>query len=608
MRTGQNISTQALDANVKVYAPVWVKAALQKLVPIFKGKIFQIGEIDQSITIKDEMSLTQLIAIARNEQVNCSGVIKRELYDEDITLESIIALRDLAKHCVIVGKDFATHTGGFGSSLTTLTPKQEVYICDLSGLQFQQQYNNGRHVLIARDELPKGALDDEIYQGTVGKDKPTYDEAREDISGRFVEGKFHDKAVFFDTKVYHDFITQDFVLAAISLNEQARIANDDINFKFLAYGVGFFASGLGGAARDRLRENLVKGVLKGLEQLLAMPQSYRSQIKRLELPFYIYDARSEQVNQELLKVKKLCEENGIAFSSDNKDALTKTSTLITATTNCSDPHAPCGNEMHRCSVDAAIAENIESRGNKFSPICNPQMQSSYVTLPFIKPTYQYDSSQIVFNLSTAVGELIKQLPHHENNDFKPTAKWLDNGELQLNFRGADKKGWKSATSAAMEFIDRLKLSGFSANRSRWVISFHGKDFVDFARFCAIPEDQIKQMYIDKEIKDYEKFFQPSPNQTKPLVMTPFSSSKAETSTAQTSTSTAKILVSGAIVSVLGALTAEITNQNPLIGAAAGLVTGMVGGYFVSNRCIRKSKPVDTADANRLEKKKDLRLL
>jgi hypothetical protein len=60
------------------------------------------------------------------------------------------------------------------------------------------------------------------------------------------------------------------------------------------------------------------------------------------------------------------------------DALKKTSTYVTATTNCADPHVVMGNEMDFGSVDAAIAENLLSKANIFSPTINQSMKEKFI--------------------------------------------------------------------------------------------------------------------------------------------------------------------------------------------------------------------------------------
>jgi hypothetical protein len=392
LRVGQTVQTVANDANVKIFAPDWVKASLQKLLPELKGARFKIGSSDKYWEIKDKFTLKDLVAIARNEQFNTTGVIKFKQY-KGISDKTVIALRDLAKHCVIVGKDEAPTYGGYPAGSEIQELNEEVYICDLPGLQFQELNNTGRHVLLTKqNDFPKGSLDDEIYQNTVGQKKPTYQEALQNPE-RFIKGNFKSKAVLLDTKAFQRFVMQDFILAATSLNAQAKLAKpkDELNFKFLKYGVGFFADGLTGDAKDKLAQNLTKGVLKGLQQFFALPMAMRSQIKRVELPFYKDDS-NPTISALLAKINNLCKKHKVEFASTHDDALAQTSSKYkTATTNCSDPHAPTGNEMHYGSVDAAIAENLRRKGNNFSPLCNRKMTGQFVKvdhLPLEKGTKQ----------------------------------------------------------------------------------------------------------------------------------------------------------------------------------------------------------------------------
>lgn len=389
-RAGQDNHTIADDEEVKIFAPFWVEKALEKLAPELKGAQFEMGSSGKYLTIEDKVSLTDLQAIARNERVNCSGIIDFNLFN-GIKRETIIALRDLVRQTVIVGKDSATNYGGYCSSIRELN--KEVYICDLPGLQFQGLECTGRHVLLSEQgDLPQGALDADIFEQTVGEKKRSFKEANQDTSGRFLQGNFKGKPVLFDTIAYQAFIMQDFILSALALNAQAKLTDpkDELNFKFLKYGAGFFAYGLFGDAKDKLSENLTMGVLRAIEQLFTLdPEIYR-QIKRIELPFY-REQNTARGKELLNEIAALCKKQNIEFASTMDDALAQTSSFKTATTNCADPHARTGNEMGYSSVDAAIAQNLKRKGNNFSPICNRKMGEAYVTInhyappkPFVK--------------------------------------------------------------------------------------------------------------------------------------------------------------------------------------------------------------------------------
>ncbi|MCS5710335.1 hypothetical protein [Candidatus Berkiella aquae] len=384
-RVGQNAKTVANDKAVQIFAPHWVEKALEKLSEKLKGSTFAIGNRNGAkYKIADKLTLIDLVAIARNESANTTGIIQYDQYN-GIDKKIIIALRDLVKHCVIVGKDVATHFGGYPAGQPKSKLNKEVYVCDLPGLQFQQLDNTGRHVLIAvNNDFPQGDLDQEIYLNTVGENKPTYSDARKNKTNRFIKGTFKDKEVYFDTQAYYAFIAQDFILAAKALHIQAKNEEKELNFKFLKYGAGFFAEDLEGEAKNQLSEHLTKGVLLGLYQWLKLPLAQRNKIKRIELPFY-KEVDNVVIENTLNEIASICAQHDIEFSATNQDALAQTSKkYITATTNCSDPHAPTGNEMHYGSVDAAIAENLARKGNNFSPICNKEMQCQFLTIPVNK--------------------------------------------------------------------------------------------------------------------------------------------------------------------------------------------------------------------------------
>lgn len=91
-----------------------------------------------------------------------------------------------------------------------------------------------KNFVVAGDHLPKGLLDEFIYEQVVKEKKPTIEEVRLDYSDRFVECD----GVFFDSKAYVKFVANDVVLAGIALNQ---CATESLNFKFLKYGTGYFA-------------------------------------------------------------------------------------------------------------------------------------------------------------------------------------------------------------------------------------------------------------------------------------------------------------------------------------------------------------------------------
>lgn len=388
------------DAQVTVVAPEWVETALTKLSnEIFKTRdeikfdVFDNdGRVISQMTFRNPLKPKDLVTIARNESVNGTGIINKSLYQAlDFPNEVILGLRDLVRNCVIVGKDNAVTYGGYKIPLNPHSIPQPTYVCDLSGFQFQNPDNTGRLFLIpknANDELSRGAVDSEIYLNTVGEPKPTKATIGSLIkkdNTRFVEGSFHGKAVYFDTKAYTAMVAQDFLVAGLTLNAAAKNEVDNLNFKFLKYGAGFFAKGFNPPKdynpiahgfppnlniRECFFEELIaQGIENGLRELLAKQATLppnQQKIKRIELPFF---------NKDYPGIKKLCNQYGIEYARTRDDALQKSpSGFITATTNTGDPHVLLGNEMSYGSVDAAIGENLQGKGHKFSPILNKSMQ------------------------------------------------------------------------------------------------------------------------------------------------------------------------------------------------------------------------------------------
>ena len=199
------------NSNYKIYAPSWVKECLKKLSNELFSKREEISfdiEFDlpnkekEKYTIRNPLTLRDLQILARNEAYNTNGVIPFDKYQIDdknhsplgFTKEIVRNLKDLVRHCIILGQTKANMYGGYGGGERRELPnKPDVLICDLSGLQFQTHDNSGRLVLIAQEEerpLLKGVLDDEIYQHIVGEPRPTIAKVKEDQTGRFVEATF----------------------------------------------------------------------------------------------------------------------------------------------------------------------------------------------------------------------------------------------------------------------------------------------------------------------------------------------------------------------------------------------------------------------------------
>jgi hypothetical protein len=347
--------------SVTIVAPEWVRDGLVKLSKhIPSGTQFDVYDKNgrfNTIIIEGELSLKHLVMIARNEPFNTDGSINYTNYEPTITDKSVIhALKDLVRQCVIVARDETTHYGGYPRGVP-IEQRGKVYIADLIGLQFQNRHNSGRLVLIGND-LPKGLLDDFIFRKVVGEDKKSYKETDEDRSGRYVK---HED-VYFDTIAYKKFVTNDVLITGLALNE---IAKEELNFKFLKYGSGFFA----GPFSQILGKYIYGAVAEGLDKLFSHKNQKR--IKFVELPFYEY-------NQSIADV---CQKHQIECKFSEDDALKVTHPkYVNAITNCADPHAITGNEMRYSSVDAAIAENLKSKANIFSPIINQLIKEKFIPI------------------------------------------------------------------------------------------------------------------------------------------------------------------------------------------------------------------------------------
>lgn len=207
-------------------------------------------------------------------------------------------------------------------------------------------------------------------------------------------GRLWRRKVYFDVFAYRQFVANDVLLSGLALVDtvEKHSPGDRLNFKFLKYGSGFFAGDFGHV----VNKHILSGVIDGLERLFR-DDRVASVIKHLEFPFYHEDEDS------IKRLKLLKKTFGVDYSFSHDDAVKATRAgLITATTNCADSMAVIGkilltlqnpivrthfklwiflgNEMDYGSVDAAIGENLESKGNPFCPILNPKMQEQFIDI------------------------------------------------------------------------------------------------------------------------------------------------------------------------------------------------------------------------------------
>jgi hypothetical protein len=318
--------------------------------------------------------------MARNESKNCDGKIAWQQYS-GITKEAILALKNLVTQTVVVCRDEIVKQGGFPrGQAQQVSPARPVIICDLSGLQFQQLNNTGWAVLIpdpkstSATKAPLSDVDRLMHHYIVGGEQVSYEDCAADQTGRYQKNG----AYYFDTVAFQRMIAQDFALAATAVNSQA-LDGEDLCFRFLKQGCGFFAQML---TAPRLNfgplaeANIGLGIYLGLQALFAQDASTYSHIKRIEFPFY--DKKSFPAGL-WSKIEALCTQHGVAVACTKEDALAAAADGLTvAVTNCADPHAPAGNEMHWGSVDAMIAENTRGKCRALYPLTSGPMKSMFI--------------------------------------------------------------------------------------------------------------------------------------------------------------------------------------------------------------------------------------
>jgi|GEM_PF-4311465 len=402
------------NGTITVVAPEWVEEALAELSPHFEGRTFFIydeeGNTEETITVSTPMTLIDLQRVARNEKTNVTGEINFDLY-ADIDKDAIILLRDLAKFCTVVGRTKISHYGGYTGranpeSRVEFSKPIETDILDLSGIQFQRlmppegsafaetqgSFNTGRYVLtnpVYATEESSGlrTVEDMIATHAIKTEPmakygvffPRY------MKFTFESGEFKGHTI--DPIKYASVVREDFLLAMKSENANAEIhgdADNTIDFRFLAYGSGYFCEGLPNST-ETIQTMISVGILAALEDMYThQEEGNYPKIKKISLP-HMKNERNAHIIDE---IENLCDAMGFEFEASRKDALhydeASETSLRVATTNCGDPHAGGGNEMDiqgmpgfdGCapSVDAQIFTNMVSEGREFSPLINKAMQ------------------------------------------------------------------------------------------------------------------------------------------------------------------------------------------------------------------------------------------
>ena len=133
--------------------------------------------------VPDKPSLRFLQILARNEEQNMGGVIKRHYYG-DINYKAILTLKDLVKHTILIGKTQFVAEGGYGgkNSRREFKSPREAFVVDLAGAQFEQKYNYGRNLVIS-SQPPASDEEPALYERLTGDQQPSFAHIKQQIAG-----------------------------------------------------------------------------------------------------------------------------------------------------------------------------------------------------------------------------------------------------------------------------------------------------------------------------------------------------------------------------------------------------------------------------------------
>lgn len=332
-----------------------------------------------------DLTARHLQIIARNEAVNVTGFMKTELY-QGLSANQIASIRCLVKECIIAGKTFATHVGGypFGRSVQrTLDMSTECIVVDQSGLQFQDDFRNSGGLYFYPDDsgnrhLPEDYLhwQNDTWKLVHGTTRPkTAGDANVQVEwtayGKKVTGKLNLAAL--EASFQREF--QDSLYVT---QEEAVSANKKVDFRFLRAGLGFFSSGLSKLPVE-IEIARLKGILSVLEK--AHPQELNF-IQSLMLPhtegiFLTYPEKRKELEALFNQIEKQTKRLNISWAGAGMEDY-KAGGFF-STTNCADPHAAIGNEGGQSSVDASFYTNMKLIG--FNPGFNRNMQLAEMPQP-----------------------------------------------------------------------------------------------------------------------------------------------------------------------------------------------------------------------------------
>jgi hypothetical protein len=397
--------------------------------------------------IADDLQPWHMQLLARNEQVNVTGIFNFDLYQGLMTDDQVVRLRCLAKSTTLIGIDEVKETGGYEQPKITLDQPRKIIVIDQVGFQWQWDHRNSgclffypnqnanlESIVGGIEELQKFQKD--MYQAIYGIQRPESpsDFAGDNIEVKWldVEGRLYLKGVSFGIK-------EEFLQALYSAIHASEFVDphEKILFRFLKNGIGYFKKGLLEKNSDQLSdinqyklENArLEGILdavmeldKNLPDNLVVRKNFFKKVSALQLPFSniweesLDDRKAKKIKKDEGKVseeidelksialsyvesiKATLEKLGIEYRGDKKiDACMPEDGFVVATTSNGNPHALFGNEGGYQSVGASIASNL-TNPEKFQLISE-------------------NFSQVERNIITEKFELKSQINQGEDSDL-----------------------------------------------------------------------------------------------------------------------------------------------------------------------------------------------
>ena len=383
--------------------------------------------------IADDLQPWHMQLLARNEEVNVTGIFNFDLYQGLMTDDQVARLRCLAKSTTLIGIDEVKKIGGYQQPEKTLDQPTKIIVIDQVGLQWQWDHRNSGclffypnqnanlgSIVGGIEELQKFQKD--MCQAIYGIQRP---ENPSGFAGNNIEVKWLDVEGRLDLKGVSFGIKEEFLQALYSAIHASEFVDphEKILFRFLKNGIGYFKKGLLEKNSDQLSdinqyklENArLEGILEAVMELdknlpndLVLRKNFFKKVSALQLPFSniweesLDDRKSKKiikdegkVSEEIDELKSIAlsyvesikvtiEKLGIEYRGDKKiDACKPEDGFVVATTSNGNPHALFGNEGGYQSVGASIASNL-TNPEKFQIISEnfSQVERNIITEKF----------------------------------------------------------------------------------------------------------------------------------------------------------------------------------------------------------------------------------